>query len=168
MDEKVRGFLDKAKSEKLISMGLIKETTREYGPYGLKYSKYDQETKKYYREVPVPVDVTDEEFEKICKYAEINRPKHEDVDNVDAKIEDRGALKNGAEKTLAVFNTIGIIVGIILAAVCIIVGILLDFEYSILFVLYGLLIIIPFILFWATVKVFLNISNNLHQINSKL
>ena len=168
MDEKVRGFLDKAKSEKLISMGLIKKTTREYGPYGLKYSKYDQETKKYYREVPVPVDVTDEEFEKICRYAEINRPKHEEVDDVDAKIEGRRAVKNGAEKTLAVFNTIGIVCGIILAAVCVLIGILADFEYSFLFIFYGLIIIIPFILSWATLKVFLNISNNLHQINSKL
>ena len=64
MDEKVRSFLDKAKNEKLIAMGLIKETVKEYGPYGLKYSKYDPETKNYYRETPIPVDVTDEEFEK--------------------------------------------------------------------------------------------------------
>lgn len=167
MDEKVRNFLDKAKSEKLVSMGLIKETTREYGPYGLKYPKYDPETKQYYRDVPIPVDVTDEEFEKICRYEQINQQKHQEED-IDAKIEERRSVKNGAEKTLGVFNSIGIVFGIIMAAICILVGIFADFDYSVLFIVYGVIIIIPFILSWATLKVFLNISNNLHQINSKL
>ena len=167
MDEKVRSFLDKAKSEKLIAMGLIKETVKEYGPYGLKYSKYDPETKKYYRETPIPVDVTDEEFEKICKFAEMNRSKQQE-ENIDSKIAERGSINNGAERILGLCNTIGIVIGIVLAVVCVLVGLFLDFEYSILFIVYGIIILIPFTLSWAALKVFLNISNNLHQINSKL
>lgn len=168
MDEKVRSFLDKAKSEKLIAMGLIKETIKEYGPYGLTYSKYDPETKKYYRETPpIPVDVTDEEFEKICKFAEMNHSKQQE-ENIDSKIAEIGAINNGAERILSLCNTIGIVIGIVAAVVCVLVGLFLDSEYSILFIVYGILILIPFTLSWAALKVFLNISNNLHQINSKL
>lgn len=167
MDEKVRSFLDKAKSEKLIAMGLIKETIKEYGPYGLKYPKYDPETKNYYRETPIPVDVTDEEFEKICKFAEMNHSKQQE-ENIDSKITERGVINNGAERILGLCNTIGIVIGIVVAVICVLVGLFLDFEYSILFIVYGILILIPFILSWAALKVFLNISNNLHQINSKL
>ena len=167
MDEKVRSFLDKAKNEKLIAMGLIKETIKEYGPYGLKYSKYDPETKNYYRETPIPVDVTDEEFEKICKFAEMNHSKQQE-ENIDSKIAEIGAINNGAERILGLCNTIGIVFGIVAAVVCVLVGLFLDSEYSTLFIVYGILILIPFTLSWAALKVFLNISNNLHQINSKL
>jgi len=165
MDEKAREFLDKTKGEKLISLGLIKETVREYGPFSVKYSKYDKETKSYYRERPIPIDVTYEEFEKICKYAEMKTPKEqkEETEN-----KERHPILNGAEKTLGVFNSISLAFGVLIAIVCVIIGIVADFEYSALFFVYGIILIIPFILSWAVIKVFLNISNNLHHINSKL
>ncbi len=165
MDEKAREFLDKTKEEKLISLGLIKETVREYGQYGINYPKYDRETKSYYRERPIPIDVTYEEFEKICKYAEMKTPKEQEEE---AENEERHQILNGAEKTLGLFNSISLAFGILIAVICVIIGIFADFEFKSLFFVYGIILIIPFILSWAVIKVFLNISNNLHHINSKL
>lgn len=163
MDEKVRVFIDEKKNEKLISMGLIKEIKREYGPYSMKYSKYERETKQYYCEVPVPIEMTDEEFEKVCRYAEIevNEPPQKDAN-------EKTNLKNAAEKTLGTFNTIVLIIGLLLAFICVIAGIVINIEQSWILVLSGIIIIIPFILSWAVLKVYLNISNNLHEINSKI
>lgn len=88
-----------------------------------------------------------------------------------AKKEDapeRLALSNGAEKTLGAFNTIVLVIGLIIAVLCILVGILADFDQKWILVLSGAVVIIPFILSWAVLKVYLNISNNLHEINAKL
>lgn len=165
MDDKVRAFLDEAKSKKLISLGLIEEVQKVYGPYSEKFPKYDRETKQYYYEVPIPIDVTDEEFEKICKYDAIQgkapKAKKEDAP-------ERLALSNGAEKTLGAFNTIVLVIGLVIAVLCILVGILADFDQKWILVLSGAVVIIPFILSWAVLKVYLNISNNLHEINAKL
>lgn len=163
MDEKVRAFLDEAKGKKLVSLGLIKEVQREYGAYSMKCSKYDPETKQYYREVQVPIDVTDEEFDKILRYSAIETPKLKEE-----KVIERGEVRNGAEKTLGTFNVIVLIIWLVLAGVCVIVGIVADFDESWIFILSGLVLIIPAILSWAALKVYLNISNNLHEINSKL
>lgn len=163
MDEKVRAFLDEAKEKKLVSMGLIKEVKREYGAYSMKYPKYDPETKQYYREVQVPIDVTDEEFDKILRFSDIEAPKVKEEE-----VSARGDVKNGAEKTLGTFNSIVLIVWLIIAGACVIAGIFADFDESWILILSGLVMVIPAILSWAALKVYLNISNNLHEINSKL
>lgn len=88
MDPKVKEFINAAKSKErakfekerdkyLISLGLIKEQERKYSDaYNAStFPNYDSELKKYYRETFVPVEVTDEEYEEIKKWAEINTPK---------------------------------------------------------------------------------------------
>lgn len=76
-------------------------------------------------------------------------------------------MDNGAEKFL------GVISGILLA-VSIIASVVLMFlamdayrggEY---YLLGGLVLLLPSLISFASIKVILNISNNLHKINSKL
>ena len=74
MDAKVKEFLETAKAkereafekkrdEHLISLGLVNEgeSVREYADnYNYVFNKWDEETKKYYREKLVAISVTDE------------------------------------------------------------------------------------------------------------
>ena len=90
MDEKVKQFLDEAKAKEqkateeaiakekkekndfLVSLGLIKEKKREYSDtLAPGFSLWDPEAKKYYADVSIAVDVTEEEYEEIKKYAKL-------------------------------------------------------------------------------------------------
>lgn len=165
MDPKVKEFIDSAKSKKreefekerdahLISLGLIKEIVRKYSDaYGGGYYAYDEVQKKYYGEFNVPVNVTDEEYAEIKKITE-------EKSNKDIKIE------NGAENFLGVLNTIFFVIGII--AAIILVCISFDSYDGGIYFLSGLGVLLVSFVSWGITKVLLNISNNLHQINSKL
>lgn len=170
MDPKVKEFIDSAKSKKreefekerdahLISLGLIKEKVRKYSDaYGGGYYAYDEVQKKYYGEFNVPVNVTDEEYAEIKKITE-EKP------NEDIKIE------NGAEKFLAVFN--GIFLGIgILASVILLIAAIDGLSYGddegVVYLLSSIGVLLVSIISWNITRVLLNISNNLHKINSKL
>ena len=83
MHAKVKEFLDKkrreeaiAKAEYLISLGLEDEDKRDvirkYSSIkSAEFSQYDKEKKMYYCDVELmrPVEVTDEEYKEILKYA---------------------------------------------------------------------------------------------------
>lgn len=169
MDARVKEFLDAAKAAErkkfederdahLISLGLVdpEKTRLEYSKldyYTYHYPEWDDELKKYYRVVKMPVEVTDEEYEAI---------KQASQEPTSVKLE---KLSNGAEKFLGVINTIVLII-YILAAV--ILSMMTLSEKNALFLLAGLCTLIIGLISWAIVKVMLNVSNNLHQINSKL
>lgn len=163
MNEQVKAFIDKAKSEKLVSMGLIKEMKREYGPYGQTYSKYDKETKQYYCETPIPIDISDEEFEKLLQYEKINTTAPKE----NAKVNNT-PLNNTAEKALNIYITVVLVIGIIAAVFCVIGGLMASYTTDFALVGIGIGVAIAFVLSWAVIKVYINISNNLHEINSKL
>lgn len=163
MNEQVRAYLDKAKKDKLISMGLIKEMKREYGPYGPIFSKYDKETKQYYFETPIPIDISDEEFEKLIKYEQIKTAAPQDV----VKTEN-AKVKNTAEKALNIYNTVVLVIGLIAAVICVIAGLAGGYSANLALAAIGIGVAITFVLSWAVIKVYVNISNNLHEINSKL
>lgn len=165
MNEQVRAFLDKAKNDKLISMGLIKEIKKEFGPYGLKYSKYDKETKGYYCDVPVAIDITDEEFEKLCKYAEMKPSQVDEKDDVETA---DVVMRNGAEKTLNTYNSIILAIYLVFAVVAVIAAFALGLSEGYVLILCAIIIVVGAVLSWAVLKVFLNISNNLHEIKSLL
>ena len=113
MDPKLQEFLDTAKAKErkafeadrdklLISLGLTSnETIREYSDVrSYEFDRWDQEKQMYYREVQVPIKVTDEEYEEIKKYA----PKAA-VEAIE--------LDNKAENFLAALNTISLVIGMI-------------------------------------------------------
>lgn len=169
MNAKVKEFLDGAKAkereefekrrdEHLISLGLLddeSETVRVYSNYRDDlYFYWDEEKKMYYYEGKQPIKVTDEEYEEIIKYSKKD-------------VVDETKLKNSAEKFLGVINQINLAFGIIAAVVLIFVA-LSVYHNQVIYVLASIVILFTSLISWAIVKVVLNISNNLHKINSKL
>ncbi len=164
MDAKVKEFLDAAKAKEkkerdnhLISLGLIDEgkTQREYSQnYGAGFYQWDEEKKMYYNDKAVPVEVTDEEYEEIKKYSSKNA-----VESVE--------LDNGAESFLKVINIIVLIIGII-ATVGLLIAAANSYRGGGVYVLSAAAVLVVSLISWAVVKVVLNMSNNLHKINSKL
>ena len=174
MDDLVKEYLDKAKAsvaaeetksrnKHLISLGLY-HTERVYGPYGGKFLLYDKEQKRHYYEKKIPVEVTDEEYSEICKYASRNKVE-EDIPE-EPKVKE---VSNSAERILGGFNTFLLCVNILMAIV-VLIGVIATGEMMSvsMAVLVAVLIVAGAILVWATVKVCLNISNNLHEINAKM
>lgn len=169
----VEKYLDQERDKLLVSLGLIDHYEKSYGPYGHPYVNFDKDTKLYYYDRPIPVAVTDEEFAEILKLAEINkRSKPMASDNEDNKEKKRRALReinNGAENTLKVFNIVFLIIGILAAVIVLISGLhhwSRDVKFMSAFISIG--IVLVFLFNWAVMKTFINISNNLHEINAKL
>lgn len=97
MNNKVQEFINKMKAEQrekelkergehLISLGLIDEDKSneetEYSDYyGGKDWKWDYEKNQYYKTVgiKVPVEVTDEEYQEILKYAPVIKKEVEEI-----------------------------------------------------------------------------------------
>ena len=172
MDERVKKFIDAAKAAErqrfeherdslLISLGLIDpdKTHREYSDYySVTYSDWDAEKGKYYRVVTEPIEVSDEEYEEIKRYA----PN-------DAKKEILGEelIENGAEKFLSVINGLSLAIGIITSIVLFVMAIS-AYKNGGYMLLSAAIVLLISLVSWAIVKVVLNVSNNLHKINSKI
>ena len=155
---KERAEFEKKRDEHLISLGLIneEESKCEYSDrydYTQGNILYDAKLDKYYKGVKVPLQVSDEEYEEILKFAPTTVAINEDT------------LNNGAEKFLGTINTIILVVSIIAAVSLAIYA--MYWEEGALFLI-GLGVLLVGLISWAIVKVMLNISNNLHKINSKL
>ena len=157
MHPKVERFLREARNKELqerekilIELGLY-EDIEVNGNDGYDYHEYDpiSISNKYYKRNIV--DISDEEYEMILKHSHPNKQK---LNN-----------KNGAEQFLGVINTIILIIGIIAAIVLVFIGWI---EEEIRYALYGICVALITTIYWAAIKVTLNISNNLHQINAKL
>jgi hypothetical protein len=146
----------------LMSIGLIDEskTERKYQDYGIASSKYDEEKRMYYVEVAGALDVTDEEYEEICKYFP---PTKEEV-----------ILQTRAENTLDIIANVTLICGIICTLICLFTigfvdnGYSSDKEFSPMGLATTIGILISSLITWATLKVFCGISINLRKINSKI
>lgn len=163
MDEKLQKYLDEAKAkerrkkdELLISLGLTKdETVRIYSErYSDVYNKWDAETDMYYADVKVPITVTDEEYEEIKKYASNSTDEATDLDTK-------------AENFLAILNAIFLIIGIITALVILYKGMNSTGSFK-EHLIEAAVVAGGSLISWAIWKVVLNISYNLHEINSKL
>ena len=171
MNPKVKQFLEEAKAKEraefekqrdahLITLGLGDEekSTLEYSDCyspALGFEKYDREQNKYYKRVPAPIEVTDEEYEQIKRYT---APKVQTIADSDDEA-------NSAEVFLGGINNI---VRIIVIATSIVIAIFALIESSWMLFLLGVLLLLGGLITTAAVKVLLNISNNLHDINSKL
>lgn len=181
MEPMVKEFIEKAQAKEreefekerdkvLISLGLISETGREYSASrSYPYTKYDADKKAYYCEKKIPVKVTDEEFEIIKKYAESNsEPDKSNSEPVNANPEPAEVeLDNGAEKFLGVIN--GILLAVSIIASVILMFLAIDaYRGGEYYFIGGLALLLLSLISFASIKVILNISNNLHKINSKL
>ena len=172
MNENVKKFIDAAKAAErkrfeserdslLLSLGLIDpdKTRREYVDYySASYSDWDAEKKMYYRVVVEPIEVSVEEYEEIKKYA----PK-------DTKKEVLGEelIYNGAEKFLSVINGLSLTIGVITSIVLFVLA-LHSYKNIGYMLLSAVVVLLISLVSWAVVKVVLNVSNNLHEINSKI
>lgn len=186
METQVQEFIEAKRAEQrkqyeqerdklLISLGLIKEVVREYSPtHKFKHPLYvtwDKEQKNYYYEKSIPYSVTDEEYEEIKRLTQQQavQQKSPQQNNAEEKVIVKYAepdeVSNGAEVFLGVINTIGLVLYIIAAVIVLMLGL----EESLFLALAaGAGVLLMGFISWAIVKVILNISNNLHHINSKL
>lgn len=145
----------------LISLGLYRNEIVEVEKqvaYKINFDgvKYDEENDIYYREIKCALDVTDEEFEEIKKYA----PQKENIGRKEGD-----DINNSAEQLLGVINGLSLVVCCILALILVVGGISNSESYE---VCIGVCLALVSLISYACIKVVLNISNNLHQINSKL
>ena len=89
MEEELKAKELKLREEHLISLGLLDENKTTKGRVyldnwdGTKDCKFDNEKNKYYKEdyIPAPLEVTDEEYQEILKYAPITKKETNDVKN---------------------------------------------------------------------------------------
>ena len=171
MDPKLQKFIEKAQATErkayekerdamLLSLGLVNEDDtilREYSPtYEYPYLNYDPEKKAYYREIKgTPISITDEEYELLKKYVPKTAYKQSE------------SISNGAETFLGVINIIVLLASIVCSVI--LMGSLAETYNSLGYgTLIGIIIILLALIAFSSVKVMLNISNNLHEINSKL
>lgn len=167
MNEKVEELISKRKEElrkqslkrrnqHLVDLGLVSEkSTRQYFDTWQNTSdcKWDEEKKKYYVGVEVPLEVTDEEYAEICKYFPENTSMVE-------------FETFGAEVTLKTIASIILIVGIL--ASLILISMTISGEFPPIVVVYAILVLITSLSFWAAFRCFANISISLKKINSKI
>lgn len=181
MNQKLQEFLERASQEKkkkeqtqreehLISLGLVDGEERVYSKvrYG-KYLLWDKEQKMYYYKRQKPIEVTDEEYELICKYAPYEESSKQKTSNSNTKKYGMMPSGNDAEKFLGVSTAIVCILGALLLviycfALLFSMGRYISFG-GVLGVLIGVVIgLFGLATFYCSVRVMLNMSNNLHAI----
>ena len=155
MDPKVKEFIDSAKSKERAKF------EKERDAHLIRLGLVEKGKIRTYNGVSsIPLSVTDEEYEEIKRLTE-------EKSNEEIKIE------NGAEKFLGALNTVFFVIGIVAAIVFLIAAIdnlsyYLSEDEGITYLITSIVILIGSFISWSVTRVLLNISNNLHQINSKL
>ena len=93
MNEKVKNLIEQGKNRKkqmrdnhLRSLGLIDENIiteeRKYQDfYSAEYAKFDTKTQRFYTEIHAALEVTDEEYEEICKYFPPTQSENRNTNN---------------------------------------------------------------------------------------
>ena len=191
MNQKLQEFLERASQEKkkkeqtqreehLISLGLVDEE-REYNKVRTgKYRYWDNEKKMYFCDRQKPIEVTDEEYELICKYAPYEESSMQKTSNSNTKKYGMMPSGNGAENFLGVAITIACVLGGVVVLVSAILELYALSQLDLpadsgmgsggVFVTLLTLVIalIAIAIFYCFVRVFLNMSNNLHNINARV
>ena len=167
MNPKLQAYLEKAKEERrkqelekrnafLISLGLIDEEksiikwskTFRDSEDNSEYPNYDEKKDMYYRGTKVAIEVSDEEYAELLR---LNPQKAPEIKE----------LSRSAESLLGTLNSLFLLVGVAIAIILVIMG----FSNSqLIMVIYGVVILISVLVYWAACRVFLNISNSLFNI----
>jgi len=139
----------------LISLGFIDEekTTRVYLNDSLDATGYDTEKQMYYKGVVVALEVTDEEYAKICEYS----PPKATISMESEK------SKTRSEITLDIIATIVLVCGII--STVIVFGHNGYFSFTGVFIALGVLL--SSLTTWAVLKLFCEIAANIREIKNK-
>ena len=135
----------------LIELGLVKENMIAI------YSKHmtdmcrewDAEKQMYFKQVNEPISVTDEEYDEIKRLTQF----------------DALNINNDSEKHLQSFLNVFLIISIVVAIIISLFGII---SGGITYVIIGVILFGTSWLYCVIGEVLLNISNNLHSINSKV
>ena len=172
MNEKISNFINEQKriqkEKHLISLGLVEaEMTKVYAPItwsdseSVSYGYNQQDENGWYKmaESPIPIDVTDEEYNELCK---VCPPKAYYPDEKTDKVSTKGG---SAEMTLSFFAWFQLVLGIIAAIILIIMSV--DNESGVFFGI-GIGVLFSSLITWAVSLVFVNISRQLTQLNSKI
>ena len=145
----------------LIKLELIDEekSNREYSDaYRHTHPYYDSEKKKHYREVKVALNITEQEYEELCKYFPL---ESEEVDDF-----------NTYENTLSTIGNITLIAGLICTIILFFSIVFIDAPYgdsefnSAGFAI-TLSVFLTTITTWALLRVISSISINVRQLNNK-
>lgn len=154
--EEIKNQTLKKRRQHLIKLGLVSdERIIQYQDNwdNSPECKWDREKNKYYKEIAAPIEVTDEEYEEICRYF----PE----DNVPVENE-----TYGAENTLNTMATIILVIGLLSAFVLIFLifgGVLPPIAF-----LYDIILVLTVLASWAILRCFANISVTLKKINAKI
>ena len=110
MNAKVEEFIKNKKNEHLLSLGLVDESKtiikKEYiGDIFIHGAKYDPDKRLYYisKEINGPIEITDEEYLEILKYAPIVEKKEDTPNNLSIK-QERIQKKNYRKNGLRIFD----------------------------------------------------------------
>lgn len=154
--EELRSQTMERRRRHLIDLGLLsdKSTLQYFDTWqNLPDCKWDEEKKKYYVGVAVPLEVTDEEYAEICKYF--------------PESEENGERQGfGAENTLNIMASVLLAVGV-LGALVVLVLVISEGLPGIM-LLCSVLPLVIGLSTWATLKCFVNISVTLKLINAKI
>lgn len=136
----------------LIELGLVKENTITiYSRVQTEMCRmWDNEKQMYFNLVKEPIAVTDEEYDEIKRLTHVKEPN----------------INSDSEKHLKSFLKAYLIISIIVAIIIFIGGIIAD--SFIIGVIIGIVLLVTSWLYYVIGGVLLNISNNLHSINSKV
>lgn len=172
MNEQIEKWIENRKSEQrkefeqkrdehLVNIGLTDEskTIRKYYDYFIEGMQYDEDKGRYYKDSNGPIDVSDEEYAEICKYAPFKEFK---------QVQMKG-LNNGVEGFLNIMAYITLSVGVI--AFIVLLASSIDTiryytEFSFLTFGYGVCVLISSLVVFAVLRVFRNISLTLKSIDS--
>lgn len=173
MNEKLRDYFEEQeklqrkkyeneRDELLIQLGLVEEeriySSDSYNP-DLPHidMTWDRKVGAYYYNKPI--SVTDEEFARIKNYNQLSS-------EAKPKVVYNG-VDGSAEKTLTSINSVMFVVCIIAACVLFYLAWGMDSGGEMMFVASISFLIVSAIV-WLLVRVIINMSNNLHNINAKL
>lgn len=166
--ERLESSKQAQRDKHLIKLGLIDEekSNREYSDaYSHIHPYYDSEKKKHYREVKVALNITEQEYEELCKYFP------PDSKNINTSDSYENTL-NSHENTLNIMANITLGVGILCT-------IILSFSIMYTDVPYGkseldltgfavtISVLLTTIISWALLRVISSISTNVRELNHK-
>ncbi|HHT22798.1 MAG TPA: hypothetical protein GXZ87_05735 [Bacteroidales bacterium] len=172
MNEKVKTLIEskkqklheektKQKQKHLIDLGLVDSTKRKrfYVDVPIEGALYDEVEKRYYINKPKPLDVTDDEYEEICKYF----PPNESYTNQEVEL-------TTVENTLNTLAYVVLWIGIIGGVIGLFTLTTVEDRYIEEFSPEGLIISLAIILFgvinFAVFKLFVEIAVNIRKKHS--
>lgn len=185
MDQKLKEFFDKneaiereaylkEKESVLFACGLY-SIEKEYSEKSAWGYKYDSSTKKYCKDVKVPLEVTDDEYSRILDiYCRKKAEEAKEESKLKAEKIHLERVNPHAERLLNFIITFKLVLTIIFSVMFLIAGIMLNGELNVaeplplvIGIFLAIIVLAYGLVAWALQKVVINISNNLHNISTK-